>query len=409
MRVYQINSFGNLSTGTIAKGIYRMLLENGHSCRIAYGRGYLETDISNYKIGNKLSVCMDGILTRLTDRAGFYSKQATRDLIKDIEAFNPDVIQLHNLHGYYINIEILFEYLLKSNIPVVWTLHDCWPFTGHCCYYSEKKCTKWKEICSLCIQRKEYPMSLIDNSCDNFLKKREIFCQLAKLRIVTVSKWLENEVRQSFLNKYSIKTIYNGINLNIYKPCNSYVLEKYKCNEKKIILGVASTWTERKGLKDFIKLNEILNEEFQIVLIGLNKKQIKKLPKGIIGLERTKTVQELIGWYSSSYIFFNASKEETFGLPTLEAQACQTPVIVYDATALPEAVLPGCGYVVEKNNVKKVSDIITNKLNHEALKKELKNDELIKGFSDTKLYKEYLKLYYEMTEISNNSEENRNE
>lgn len=392
MKVLQINIFGNLSTGKIAVGLYRGLKENGHDGIVAFARNEIPEDVPNIRIGNKWSVRADGAMSRLTDRAGFYSKHATRKLIQQIKEYNPDVIHLHNLHGYYINVEMLFEYLKESRKPVVWTLHDCWAFTGHCCYYSMACCEKWKTGCSQCSQTSAYPKSLFfDNSEWNYQRKRELFTSLPNLRLVCVSKWLEGEVKQSFLKEIPCKVIYNGIDLNVFKPVHSDIRLKYGLNGKKIILGVASTWDVRKGLKDFISLATMLDDEYRIVLVGLTKKQKNGLPANIIGLGRTKTAQELVEMYSMADLFFNASIEETFGLPTVEAIACGTPVIVYDATALPEVVTPQTGRIVPKHDLQAVKGAIEDLLSYKSkvLPKE------VEGYSNSIMQEQYMNTYIE--------------
>ena len=187
MKVLQINIFGNLSTGRIAVDIYRTLISEGHQGVIAFARNSVPDDVPYIKIGNNLGVYCDGVLTRLTDRAGFFSRKATRKLIKEIQEYNPDIIHLHNLHGYYINVEILFEFLKQYGKPVVWTLHDCWAFTGHCCYYSMVGCEKWIDGCHDCEQIHAYPKSLlIDNSKNNYRKKQKLFTSMPNLQLVTV-------------------------------------------------------------------------------------------------------------------------------------------------------------------------------------------------------------------------------
>lgn len=206
LKVFQINIFGNLSTGKIATDIYHALKDADHDGVVAFARNEIDPSVQHIRIGNLLNVYVDGVLTRLTDRAGHYSVYATKRLIKKIETYNPDIIHLHNLHGYYINVPILFEYLKKSGKPVVWTLHDCWAFTGHCCHFVAVNCDKWKSICHDCCQLKEYPASLFrDNSRQNYIEKKKMICSMDNLHIVTVSKWLEGVVRQSFLKGLPIQ------------------------------------------------------------------------------------------------------------------------------------------------------------------------------------------------------------
>lgn len=392
MKILQINIFGNLSTGRIAVDLYHMIRDSGNDGVVAFARNKIDNDVPHILIGNKRSVCIDGILTRITDRAGFYSKRVTHELIKKIKDYNPSIIHLHNLHGYYINIEVLFNYLRKSEKPVVWTLHDCWAFTGHCCYYSIVGCNKWVNGCNKCPQKKEYPASyILDNSNDNYKRKKELFLSVPKLHLVCVSQWLENEVKKSFLKDIHSTVIYNGIDTDIFHPTKSNFRKKYGIEDKFIILGVASTWGKRKGLVDFLKLNEMLYGNEIIVLVGLNKKELNSIPSTIIGIRRTDSPQELAGIYSSSDVFFNASVEETFGLPTIEAMACGTPSIVYNATALPEAITKENGFVVEPHNLESVISCI-----HYIKKNSIRIKRMNNRFDKNKSYNAYMKLYEEV-------------
>lgn len=398
MKILQINIFGNLSTGKIAVDLYRTLKDAKHQGIIAFARNTIPEDIPHIKIGSKLNVYVDGVMTRLTDRAGFYSKAATRNLIKKIKEYDPDVIHLHNLHGYYINIEILFNYLKNCGKPVVWTLHDCWAFTGHCCYYSMAECDKWKVGCHDCIQKGAYPASYTDNSIQNYKTKKELFLGLPNMTLVAVSKWLAGEIKQSFLKDVPLEVIYNGIDTSIFKPTKSDFRKKYGLENKFIILGVASTWDTRKGLTDFIKLAGMLDENYQIVLVGITDKKKGQLPQNILGLSRTDSMEELAGLYTASDIFFNASVEETFGLPTTEAMACGCPVIVYNATSLPEVCGKKNGWVVEPHCLNEVVRII-KKFDKESFKDPSFRQAAMR-YEKTLQFSKYIDLYERVIKIS---------
>ena len=394
MKILQINIFGNLSTGRIAVDLYRTLRDNGEEGKVAFARNTIAEDVPYIKIGSELDVRIHGIMTRITDRTGFYSTKATKQLIKDIESYKPDLIHLHNIHGYYLNIEVLFNYLKKTQIAVIWTLHDCWSYTGHCCYYSMAQCNKWKTGCEKCPQKKAYPASLvIDNSRWNYQRKKELFTGV-NMTLVTVSKWLEEETRLSFLKDYPIRTIYNGIDLNVFKPTESSFRSKYGLEKKKIVLGVASTWDVRKGLSDFVKLSTMLDSsKYAIVVVGVNEKEKQELPPGILGICRTDSVQELAEIYTAADVFFNASVEETFGLPTIETMACGTPAIVYNATALPEIVTDKCGVVIDPHDLGAVVSAVQN------IDKRSMSSECIRNaqnYEKNKQYTAYLDLYREI-------------
>ena len=393
MKVLQINTFGNLSTGKIAVDIYRTLRAHGSEGAVAFARNEVPGDVPSFKIGNPLSVYTDGVLTRLTDKAGHYSKGATEKLIKQIKEYDPDIIHLHNLHGYYINVPMLFDYLKEADKPVVWTLHDCWAYTGHCCYYSMAGCDKWKLTgCTKCPQKKAYPASIFkDNSSKNFSEKNQMFHSVKNLHLVCVSKWLDNELRASFLKDIPSRVIYNGIDTSVFKPSSGNFRIKYDVGDKRIVLGVASTWDTRKGLADFIGLSKILDERYKIVLVGLNDKQKASLPDNMIGIGRTDGPKELAEIYSASNVLFNASVEETFGLPNVESLACGTPVVAYNCTGIPETMTENDGYIVEPHDLKTVA-LKIGEICDAGKRIEVSSFR----FPKDKTYEAYMKLYEEL-------------
>jgi len=399
MKVLQINSVcGYGSTGRIATDIYGVLKAKGHDCLIAYGRDKAPTGINSYRIGSDFDVYLHVLGTRIFDRTGFYSKKATSSFISRIEQYSPDVIHLHNLHGYYINIELLFNFLRKYNKPIVWTLHECWAFTGHCAYFSYANCTKWETGCERCPQKKVYPASYVfDNSGWNYETKSRIFNSIEKMTIVTPSKWLAGLVSQSFLNRYRTVVINNGIDVDKFKPVNrSSFRERNNLLDKFIVLGVASVWTERKGLADFIQLSKMLNDKYRIVLVGVGTKELRMLPKNILCISRTNSVQELAEIYTASDVFVNPSKEESFGNVTVEALACGTPAIVYGVTGCAESVNKKSGIVVDiRDGVDGIYKAI-----QQLIKAPLKKEDVVargREYNNEDRFNEYLKLYSEIT------------
>lgn len=359
--ILQINSVVNSgSTGRIAEEIGQTAIAAGWMSFIAYGRNDRPSQSELIKIGNDWDIKIHGIQTRLFDRHGLGSRSATKELIGKIKEISPDIIHLHNIHGYYINIEILFKYLRKTNIPVVWTFHDCWPITGHCAHFTFVGCKKWKTQCSNCPQKENYPSSwLVDRSEKNFHLKKELFTSLSNLTLVPVSKWLSGILKESYLQHYPMNVIHNGINTEVFKPSEDNVFRiKYRLENKFILLGVATSWGSKKGLHDFIELGKLLKTDYQIVLVGLTKKQIEQLPDNILGIERTESVKELAEIYSESDVFVNPTYEDSFPTTNLESLACGTPVITYKTGGSPEAIDELTGIVVEQGNIAKLIDAI---------------------------------------------------
>lgn len=347
MRVYFINTVcGKGSTGTIVADLCRVLKANGHAARVAYGRWTHPNDIDALKIETTAGMYRHALLARLTDRAGFFSRKATKRLIRDIRIFQPDIIHLHNLHGYYVNVEMLFRFLAEQKAPVAWTLHDCWPFTGHCTHYTFAGCDRYRTGCYDCPQRQRYPSAWRDNSFENHKRKQTLFSSVRTMRIITVSNWLKDQATSSFLSRYPVECIYNGVDLNTFRPINSTWKKRNGLESTTLILSVSDGWDERKGLSDILALARETVGQYTFVVVGLSKGQRTGLPTNVIGLERIWNRQELVELYSTADVFLNTSVEETFSLVTAEAIACGTPAVVYSATACPEILDDQSGIVL---------------------------------------------------------------
>lgn len=361
MKILMINVVcGIRSTGRICTDLAVALEEQGHEVKIAYGREEVPEQFKKYavRVGNDLDVQMHGIKARLFDKAGFGSRHVTEKFIKWIRQYDPDVIHLHNLHGYYINIEVLFEYLRNCGKKIIWTLHDCWSFTGHCVYFDYAGCGKWKTGCKKCVQKKEYPACYgIPGTAFNYRKKKQLFTDISQLTLITPSEWMAGLVKQSYLSNYPVKVIHNGVDTNIFKPTPSDIKERYGLLDKKIILGVAAIWDRRKGLNYMVDLADKLGDAYKVVVIGLSREQINQLPENILGIQRTNSVQELIEWYTAAEVFVNPTLEDNYPTTNLEAIACGTPCITFNTGGSPESAKV-FGAVASKGRIDEISDII---------------------------------------------------
>lgn len=386
MKVLMINSVCGIgSTGRICTDIADELTENGHECKIAFGRKAAPERYQKYayRITSDGGVKINALKARLFDNEGFNAAGATKKLISFIEEYNPDVIHLHNLHGYYLNVEVLFDYLKKADKKVIWTLHDCWAFTGHCANFQYPVCDKWKTGCSDCERKTKYPKSFVDKSKKNYVEKKRVFCGVKNLTVVTPSEWLSRLVKESFLGRYPTKVINNGIDASVFRPTESDFKERNGLKDKKIILGVANVWDESKGFNDFIGLSKKISDDYRIVLVGLDEKQLGMLPENILGITRTNNTRELAEIYTAADVLFNPTYEDNYPTVNLEAQACGTPVVTYDTG--------GSGESVPKENVIAAGDVDAFlKLEKSQLKvKHIdQRDKLL--FID-----KYLKLYHE--------------
>lgn len=357
-----INSVcGIRSTGRICTDLADALTAQGHEVKIAYGRETVPEKSRKYavRIGSNTDNKLHGLRSRLFDDTGFGSKRATKRFIEWVKSYDPDVVHLHNIHGYYINIELLFRYLAEAEKPVIWTLHDCWPFTGHCPHFEYEKCDKWKTGCCNCPKdKKEYPARLLlDNSGNNWKKKRKLFTAVKDMTLVTPSKWLGELVKQSYLKKYPVKVIHNGIDTDVFRPTESNFRKKNGLEGKKLLLGVASSWYDKKGLGDFIRLSEMLDDPYKIILVGLKDKQLETIPKNILGITRTNSTKELAEIYTAADYFLNLTYEDNYPTVNIEAQTCGTPVISYRTGGSTESAVK-FGTVVEKGAVEEVLKLI---------------------------------------------------
>ena len=328
--INSVAGFG--STGRIAADKCRELMREGHDCVLAYGRQKANCDdIKTIQIGTPLDFKFHGVMTRIFDNHGFASAAATRRFLKQVREYDPDVIWLHNIHGYYIHIGLLFDYLRTCGKKIYWTLHDCWSFTGHCSHFDFVGCDRWKTGCHDCPQKGEYPASLLlDGSRGNYKEKKTLFTGIPNLTVITPSKWLAGLVKESFLGDYPVEVVYNTINTDVFKPTPSDFRQKHGLEDKTIVLGVASVWGERKGLQDFVKLSAMLDDDYKIVLVGLTPEHIQKMPDNILALPRTGSVKELAEIYSAADWFVNPTYEDTYPTVNLEARACGTRIISYD-------------------------------------------------------------------------------
>lgn len=402
--ILQINTIVNSgSTGRIAEEIGKLVMKYGWNSYIAYGRGDRPSNSDLIKVGNNLDLYQHVLETRVFDNHGLSSKRATNELIKKIKIINPDIIHLHNIHGYYLNYKLMFDFLKEIDKPVIWTLHDCWSFTGHCAFYDYVNCKKWQTGCDQCPQIHSYPKSLFtDNSKNNYQNKRLIFNSLRRLLLVPVSNWLSNQLKKSFLNGVPSKVIRNGIDLNVFRPTltDFSFLEKYKIDHsKKIILGVASVWEHRKGFDDFLSLSDFLDDNYLILLIGLDNYQLNKIKSfnNIIGFSRTESTEELVIFYNLATVFFNPSREDNYPTTILESIACGTPVITYDTGGCKEALSDDVGYLVNVSDFEKiVSTINLISLNGISFYNIRCRDHAELNFDREIKFKEYMRIYKDL-------------
>ena len=396
MRVFGVNTYHFGSTGTIMNSVAQIVRDNGGeaiTCATKWRNLPKETNKKKY-FGFTVENLVHFWLGKYLGLNGRLSWVGTMDLCLKINKFKPDIVHLNNVLSPRICLPFLFKYLKKKNIPIVWTLHDCWAFTGHCTHFLYEDCYKWKDMCFECPLYRTYPSEFRDYSRKNFSFKRKLFTSLENITIVTPSYWLASMVNQSFLNKYDIKTIHNGVDLTVFKPQKSELRTKYNCNNKYIILGVAFAWDEKKGIDIFQRLAKDLSSDYQIILIG---DYIGQLDSNIIHISRTDNVQELAEYYSSADVFVNPTREEVLGLVNIESLACGTPVVAFDSGGCSECVDNMSGIIVDCDNYDDLKDSIVNMCE----KRPFSSENCIRQaqeFDKNKMYNEYYSLFCEILE-----------
>lgn len=385
-RLLQLNVTANWgSTGKIAEGIGLAAMAHGWKSAIAYGRYMNPSQSQLIKVGNEADVYVHYARARFCDGEGLGSKRATRKLISEIEAIAPDIIQLHNIHDHWLNYPLLFEYLGAVDVPVVWTFHDCWAFTGGCPHFENISCYGWRD--REC--REKCPLKHSHAARNLQLRHKVVNSIGSRLHIVTVSQWLANYVNQSFVNEAgaSVQVINNGID----------VMSTFKIRDvdkRRLILGVSNVWPVYKGLADFIELRKVLPDDVDIVLVGLSQKQIDTLPYGIKGLRRTSSPTELAELYSQASVFVNPTRNDSFPTVNLEALACGTPVVTYRTGGSPEAIDENTGLVVEKGDVNGLAHAVQYVLdNPERFSRETCRNRAVENFNKDTQFDKYISLY----------------
>ncbi len=396
MKILQINTFYNRgSTGKIVKGIEEACRRKGIECLSAYR--YRESaessDEKTVTVSSWLNCRIHGRFSQYTMLKGCLSIFKTKRFLKKVESYKPDLIHIHNLHGSYINIPMLMKYIKKKKLPVVMTLHDCWPFTGGCSHFESVSCERWKSGCGSCPQLRKITSSPFDLTSPVFNLKKSWFNEIESLTLVTPSEWLAQIVKESFLKVYPVEVINNGIDLNVFKPSEENIREKYNIpKEKFMVLGVAFDWNEKKGLDVFVELSSRLENDFQIVLVGVSREVKNKLPNNIIPIEKTESRKELSELYSAADLFLNPTQEDTYPTVNLEALACGTPVLTFKTGGSPESLDCSCGAIVERNDI----TLLEKEIRRISSEKPFSKKNCLKraaAFSETERFEEYIELY----------------
>lgn len=393
---------------SIARELFNYLTKQ-HECYFLYMSGKAIENEKVIKCGLETEHYAHAAYARIFDTDGCGSPISTLRLIRCIESIKPDIVNIHNIVCYSVNYSILFEYLWEKNISVIWTLHDCWAFTGHCISIDEKKCNKWESGCGGCPALDSYPKSILfDKSKSNLEKKKKVISKLSNLCLVTPSKWLSEVVSKTYLNKYSCYVINNGIDLKVFKPIQSKLREKYLLENKVVLLCVASRWTKSKGLSFINELCEILDfNKYALIVIGNTTKDNNELNNKIIHIERTSDREELAEWYTLADVFLNPTLADNFPTVNLEAMACGTPVVTFDTGGSWESVGANCGVLANNKNAKSLQNAIER-----CIEKNITTEQCInraKMYSKNTKFMEYEKLCQMILNAKNNKKEEKDD
>lgn len=395
MKIVSLNTLPDGSTGNIMVNIAKCAKKSIDAEVTCFYGNWKNKDKQNAMLrcfGNVFENALSHFIHLVTGYHNIGSWFGTLGLLKKIDKIKPDIIHIHNLHLWVVNVPMLFSYIKKHGIKVVWTFHDCWAFTGQCPHFTMAKCDKWKDGCCSCRQYKEYPKSLVDRTKTMYRLKKRWFTEVKDMVIVTPSQWLADLVKQSFLKDYDVKVINNGIDLSVFKPTESDFRKKHHLEGKYIILGVAAPWTKRKGFDVFAELAKRLDDKFRIVLVGISDEQSRTLPENIIGIKRTSDQKELAEIYSAADVFANPTREDNFPTVNIESLACGTPVVTFNTGGSPEIIDKTCGSVTECDDI----DAFERELRRVCEDKPYSEDACVlrsKRYDMNDKFEEYVKLY----------------
>ncbi len=408
MNVAEINILDNGSTGKIMlqiageaqkKGLNVITCSKGWTGR--HKNTQQRNNINHFYINNFVSSTLHLIIGSYLGINGLLSFAATVRLIRLLKKKNVDLLHLHNLHAFCFNLPLLFRFIKKNKIPVIWTLHDCWAFTGRCPYFDLTKCEAWKIGCHNCpYPPKFYPQSYIDTTHMMWKLKRKWFTGIENCTIVTPSQWLADLVKKSYLMDYPVKVINNGIDLSVFQPTESGFREKHGLEGKKIVLGVAFGWGVRKGLDVFIELAKRLPDHYRIVLVGTDDSVDKLLTANIISIHRTQNQKELAEIYTVADVFANPTREENYPTVNMECLACGTPVVTFKTGGSPEILDETCGSVVPCDDI----DAMEMEIRRICEEKPYSFESCLmraKSFDMNDRFEEYVEMYKEISSVKN--------
>ena len=388
MRVLQITGYMSGAQKIITEAVHRKIIAENSKSMILYARGH-SSEINAVRYESKLANFLTRGLRKYVCKHPCFSALQTFSLIRRIRQFRPDIVHLHVLHGGNMDYVMLLRFLAKTDIPIVYTMHDMWAFTGGCYHYSSLGCEKYKEKCTCCPANKR--MLDIENKYieKSFTTKQALFSKLFALHLVTVSQWVMQEVQNSFLADYPITVIPNGIEMNIANPG-----QHSEQHVKTQILSVAASWTEQKGIHLLFELANKLGPEYSIHLIGTASESVRKMaPANVVFLGFCSDRKKLFSYYREADLYVSASREETFGMTFVEAALMGTRSVGYAGTAICETLDSVYGVTVDEYSAEVYADAISKLMFHHQNKL---SDNQVAAIQDTYSVNRMAKDYYEL-------------
>lgn len=395
MKILQIDvNYGKSSTGKIVESIHKLNIEDGIESYVFYGRGKKRREKNIFKFGYDFETLLHALLTRLTGLTGFFSYFSTRRLIKAISRIKPNVIHIHELHAYFINIGTFMKFIKKNKFNTVWTFHCEFMYTGKCGHSLE--CNKWMSECGKCPLKKEYPKSLFfDFTKFMFNYKKKLFDDFDNLVIVSPSLWLQNRVRKSFLSNKNVVLINNGINLKDFGYKNpKELITKHKIENHNVVLAVApNIMSKNKGGRFVLNLAKKMEAyPYKFIIIG-NELSDEITASNVIMLGKIYNKETLSMYYSLANYFVIFSERENFPTTCIESLVCGTPIIGFRSGGTVEVATDEYGYFVDYGDLESIkSFLISNQLTPFKKRNEI-IDYAIKRFSNEKMHLEYKKIY----------------
>lgn len=396
MRILYIDSVCKSgSTGKIVYKLYTEVRSHGDEAAVCYGRGKNIEEENILKFGLDWETALHAALTRVTGLTGCYSFFSTRRLLRFMDSFKPDIVHLHEPHAYFVNLKPLFEYIRTKNIPLVYTFHCEFAYTGKCGFANS--CDRWQTGCGECPQLGEYPKTMFFDFTAKMWREKRALLTGQRMLVCTPSEWLAERVRRSFLGgEYDVRVVPNGIDTALFRPRDSaHLRARHSLTDEKVVLAVAPYMMDaRKGGRDVLRLAESMKDErVKFILIGVDD-LTEEFSPNVIAMGRTENQQELAEYYSMADVFVICSAMENFPTTCLEAVCCGTPVAGFAAGGTAETAPAPVGCFTAPGDIAALRESVMAFLADPPAPEAF--SPLRERFSGEQMYERYNAIYREM-------------